>query len=340
MRTIDAESAAAYLRETGRVPEGRAVRVRELGGGVSNVVLRVEIEGQPPFVLKQSREQLRTRMEWFSRLDRIWTERDALQWLGTILPTGTVPTLRFDDPENYLFAMTCAPEGAEVWKTQLLAGQTDPAVARRAGTALGTIHGATVGHPSLAGRFADTTLFDQLRIDPYYRTIARVHPDLRPGVEDLITARDVGVPCLVLGDFSPKNILVHDTGLTLVDFETAHAGDPAFDLGFFLSHLLLKAFRAGPSHAAYLDLARTFLEAYTNASPPRNTTPDRLDDLSRRASRHTAACMLARIDGKSPVDYLDALNPDDVRHFAATILTADSPPDLVALIGFAAQEML
>jgi len=38
--------------------------------------------------------------------------------------------------------------------------------------------------------------------------------------------------CLVLADFSPKNILITDQGIHLVDFETAHYGDPAFDLGF------------------------------------------------------------------------------------------------------------
>ena len=123
--------------------------------------------------------------------------------------------------------MTCAPPDATVWKGRLLAGEADPAVARRAGEVLGTIHAETSGHPDLKGRWADLVVFDQLRVDPFYRTIARVHPDLAPQVEALI-ARMRGVPgaCLVLADFSPKNILVHSRGLTLVDFETAHAGDP------------------------------------------------------------------------------------------------------------------
>src|SRR4051794_39973617 len=137
MREVTPETAADYLRDTGRVPAGRAVAVRGLGWGVSNVVLRVEGEGEATIVLKQSRERLRTKALWVSRLDRIWTERAALELLAGVLPAGTVPEVLFADRENYLFAMTCAPEDSTVWKERLLAGEADPAVARRAGEVLG-----------------------------------------------------------------------------------------------------------------------------------------------------------------------------------------------------------
>src|SRR4051812_30402260 len=88
MREIDAENAANYLRESGRVPGGTEVRVRELTGGVSNIVLRVDVPGRPPFVLKQCREQLRVAMVWRARLERIWTESASLGVLGAILPAG------------------------------------------------------------------------------------------------------------------------------------------------------------------------------------------------------------------------------------------------------------
>ncbi|HEX8203511.1 MAG TPA: phosphotransferase, partial [Isosphaeraceae bacterium] len=125
MREVTAETAAAYLCETGRVPAGRAAAARELGGGVSNVVIRVDVAGQPPLVLKQARERLRTRAPWFSRLDRVWVEQEALGLLATLLPPGTVPAILFDDRENFLFAMTCAPDDAVVWKDRLLAGSAD-----------------------------------------------------------------------------------------------------------------------------------------------------------------------------------------------------------------------
>ncbi|HWE35086.1 MAG TPA: phosphotransferase [Isosphaeraceae bacterium] len=301
MRAIEAGDVVEYLREKGRIPRAKAARAEAMGGGVSNVVLRVEVEGEPPFVVKQARERLRTEMLWVSRLDRIWHETAALELLAGLLPTGAVPRVLFEERDDFLFAMEHAPAGAVPWKQELLDGRADPEVARRAGAILGAMHAATAGQPALAAApLSETDLFDQLRIDPYYRTAARAHPDLATTLDALIASMAVPGPTFVHADFSPKNILVHDDGLMVVDFETAHAGDPAFDLGFFTSHLILKALRAGPGVGSYLDLARAFLDSYRDRS-----CAGIGDDLERRSVRHAAACVLARVDGKSPVEYLD-----------------------------------
>jgi 5-methylthioribose kinase len=296
--------------------------------------MRVDVEGESSFVLKQARERLRTKAHWVSRLDRIWTERAALELLAGLLPDGWVPRVVFAETDDYLFAMTCAPDDSVVWKEQLLAGEADEAVARRAGSLLGAIHAETVGHPGLA-RFADLEVFDQLRIEPFYRTIVRVHPALAPRVGALIASMaSAPVRCFVHADFSPKNILVHKHGLTLVDFETAHAGDPAYDLGFVLSHLLLKAIRAAPHEARYLALTRAFWEAY------RERTSDRIrdDDLEHRANAHAAACALSRVDGTSPVDYLDEPRQQLVRRFTLAALAAE-PASWSDLIETLAREL-
>jgi 5-methylthioribose kinase len=145
---------------------------------------------------------------------------------------------------------------------------------------------------------------------------------------------EVSDPTFVHADFSPKNMLVHEHGLTLVDFETAHRGDPAFDLGFFLSHLILKAFRAAPNDGPFWRLADVFWSAYLRET--------KLDCSSARVARgctHAAACALARVDGKSRVDYLDPARQAAARQFACRALQRGSPTwsDLQAL---AAQKML
>ena len=143
MREVTPETAADYLRETGRVPGGRDVRVQALGGGVSNVVMRVDVEGEAPFVLKQARERLRTKAHWVSRLDRIWTEtgRPRPARPGSCPDRdGVPPASSSPNPDDFLFAMTCAPDDSVVWKERLLAGEADAAVTRGRGRILGTIH--------------------------------------------------------------------------------------------------------------------------------------------------------------------------------------------------------
>jgi 5-methylthioribose kinase len=146
---------------------------------------------------------------------------------------------------------------------------------------------------------------------------------LKPRIDALIASmeRPAHERSLVLGDFSPKNILVYKTDLILLDFECAHAGDPAFDLGFFLSHLLLKTIRSASEDAAaaapFAALATRFWDAYRDR---RQLISAAQADLDRRASLHAAACCLARVDGKSPVEYLDEKGQSVARRFAREAL--------------------
>ena len=321
MRELTSENAADYLRETGRIAPGVPASVRELSGGVSNVVLRIEVEGRPPFVVKQCRERLRVAVEWRARLDRIWVEHAVLRVLGELLPPGAVPALLFEDRGEYLFAMTCAPDDSETWKARLLRGDADPAVAARLGDWLATIHANAPGHPARDPMLADTSLFDELRVDPYYRTTARAHPRLASRFDALIAAMDLpaGRRALVQGDFSPKNILVHAGGLVLLDFECAHLGDPGFDLGFFLSHLALKRIHGVVDDRGFHALVDGFLGAYFDRLGDRLGPPD---ELTARGIAHTAACLLARVDGKSPVEYLDAPGRDVARRSALALFNA------------------
>jgi 5-methylthioribose kinase len=324
MRELTPETTADYLRETGRMPPGVAASVRELSGGVSNVVLRADVEGRPPFVVKQCRERLRVAVEWRARLDRIWVEHAVLRVLGALLPAGAVPSLLFEDRGEYLFAMTCAPDDSETWKARLLRGDADPAVAATLGDLLATIHADAPNHPALDPILADTSLFDELRIDPYYRTTARAHPRLASRFDDLVAGMDLPAARrgLVLGDFSPKNILVHSDGLVLLDFECAHLGDPGFDLGFFLSHLTLKRIHGAIDDRAFHALVDAFLGSYEGR------LGDRLGPhagLAARGVAHAAACLLARVDGKSPVEYLDAPGRDVARRSALALF--DAAPD-------------
>ena len=325
MWLVDERNAETYLRETSRIAPDERVRVRELTGGVSNMVLLVDRLDRPAaaFVLKQARPQLRTRQEWFSNVERIWREADVLRICAKLLEQGTpsatvvslgatgvspvhdagTPRILFEDRENYLLAMDAAPVPHAVWKAELLADRVDPRIAAACGTLLGTLHASSWLDHDVQERIGDRTLFDQLRIDPYYRTLAAARPETRAVVERAIASLEAHPRCLVHADFSPKNLLVFSGGMLMVDFETGHYGDPAFDLGFFLSHLVLKACLKIPRHARYLELTERFRRAYDEMLAPKIPSVE-LSNLWARGVQNFALCAWARLDGKSPVEYL------------------------------------
>ncbi|HVW02029.1 MAG TPA: aminoglycoside phosphotransferase family protein [Planctomycetaceae bacterium] len=287
----------ALLRTRGHLPSDVPAELTPLTGGVSNGVWLVSPADRPAFVLKQSRTQLATPDPWFSRLDRIFREIEVMRLLSPMLPAGVVPRVLFEDREHYLFGMEAIDLDHIVWKRALLQGIVDPAVADRLGVYLGTIHRDARAVPNLADAWGDLEVFDQLRIDPFYRRLIIEHPELASPIGRLIDDMLSHRSTLVLADFSPKNILITRSGVSLVDFETAHFGDPAFDVGFFLSHLQLKTVVHARRFDEYAALSRRFWERYRH-----EVAADR--ELEARSLRHLAACMWARVDATSKVDYL------------------------------------
>jgi 5-methylthioribose kinase len=275
------------------------------------VVLRV-ITPDGKMVIKQSRPQLRTRDAWFSDLDRVYREQDVMQLLHPLLPEPTVPRVLFSDRANYVLAMSHAPDDSQVWKETLLSGQVDRAVARLAGSMLGRMHEATARRKDLLEPLRDRTVFLQLRVNPFYERIEERRPEVAPAVAEIVQRMLSVQEALCHGDYSPKNILVHSRGFTLVDYETGHWGDPSMDLGFFLSHLMLKALRHLPRRQEFFELTRSFWQAYAQ-----EISFQLLENMELRAIEHFAVCFLARIDGTSPVDYL----PEEPRRQAARRLS-------------------
>src|SRR5262249_18091190 len=214
MGELTGDKLLDYLRAQGQLGAGPAT-VESLGGGVSNAVLRV-VTPEKTFVVKQSRPQLRTRDAWFSDLGRVYREQEVMQMLHPLLPPPTVPEVLFSDRANYVFAMSHAPAGARVWKELLLAGSVDLALGGRGGVILGRMHETTARDTALVEPFRDHTVFVQLRVDPFYRRIQERRPEVAGAVQPLIDSLLQRREALCHGDYSPKNLLAHGLGFTLV----------------------------------------------------------------------------------------------------------------------------
>jgi 5-methylthioribose kinase len=315
---LSPQNARDYLAEHGFLRGEEEVSVCALGGGVSNIVLLVEWAGNPErrWVIKQSLEKLRVQDDWRSERSRIYHEAKSIRALRPVLGTAALPEVIHIDFQKFLYIMTAAPVGSQVWKDLLLARRADFPVARNAGMLLAKMINASRDDASFTEHFWDRAVFDQLRIDPYYRTTASRHPELRREFEDLIATSLEIRTALVHGDYSPKNMLVRGENILLIDFEVVHWGDPAFDSAFLVNHLFLKAFHQPAASTRFTALVSEFWKTLLAALDPVAAT-----GFEAMTVRHLGGLMLARIDGKSPVEYIqDEAVKSAVRETAAWIL--------------------
>lgn len=310
---LDPATVVGYLQGRGVLPAGTG-RARELAGGISNVVLAVD--GQATrLVLKQSLAQLRVREEWSAPRERVLSEAAALRLCSTLTP-GFVPAVVDVDPDRLTLTIERAPDEWSDWKTKLLAGSVDTEIGARLGDLLARWHGGTLAGAQMPDRLTrDTEAFRMLRTDSYHASVAAKHRELRPALMEVVDRMQERRLTLVHGDFSPKNVLVGPAGaMWVIDFEVAHLGDPVFDLAFLLSHLLLKSVHRRTDAARLDATAEAFLGAYVAhaANVPAVDLP--------YVSNQIACLLLARVDGKSPAEYLDAREREIVWRLGVELL--------------------
>lgn len=287
-----------------------------LSGGVSSDIWRVETS-RGTICVKRALAQLRVAAEWKAPVGRNAMEWAYMKVAAAIVPDA-IPRPIAHDESRGLFAMAwLAPSDHPLWKTELLAGRVDPAFADMVGALVGRIHSQTARDVTIPRRFATDESFDALRIEPYLRTTARAHPDLAEVIEEIAARTASTRRTLVHGDVSPKNILMGPRGPVLLDAECAWFGDPAFDLAFCLNHLAIKARVVAGAGAA---LARSFDRLATAYLGRVDWEP--AEDVERRAAPLLCALALARVDGKSPVEYLDESQRTAFRTAAREALAA------------------
>ena len=294
----DFETLRDYLvRHAGR---GEPAAFKKLLGGVSNRVVKVTWADGRGWVIKQALAKLRVTVDWFSSPERIVVEAKALRWLNRLAPPGTTPSFTFEDTANHLMAMDAIPEEHENWKSVLLSGRIIAEHFEQFGFVLGTIHRQSAeSGPEVRKAFADTAYFDSLRLEPYYLYTAQQTPAAAGFLETLAKETKGHKLSLVHGDFSPKNTLVYRGKLILLDYEVVHFGDPTFDVGFALTHFLSKAHHLEKDRARLANAATIFWKVYFKEIEPLGW-----DAIEPRAVRHTLGCLLARVAGKSPLEYL------------------------------------
>jgi Ser/Thr protein kinase RdoA (MazF antagonist) len=309
------------------VPVAEPLRVVPLTGGVSSDIVRIMMGDGRQFCAKRALAKLKVASDWQAPVER---NRYEIAWLrrASALVPGAAPQVIGEDAARGIALLEYLPaEDYTLWKSDLLAGHADPKVPVAVARALGRIHAGTLNDAAVAAEFPTDHLIDALRFDPYLRHTASVHPDLAAAILDVLATTAGTKLALVHGDVSPKNILVSkaDGHPVLLDAECAWYGDPAFDAAFCLNHLLLKSVHL-PALAAELRAeARAFAAEWLSHFPA-----GLVAGLDKRTSRLLPCLMLARIDGKSPVEYLDADARIRVRELARRLIA--SPSDRIEAV--------
>jgi aminoglycoside phosphotransferase (APT) family kinase protein len=318
----------AYLRRTGHIATDETPRIKVLQGGVSNRTVLVERSSGESWVLKQALEKLRVTVDWFSSPERIHREASGLRWLGKIAPPNTLPRFIFEDRDTHVLAMEAIPQPHENWKQMLLAGRLNFDHIVKFGSLLGVIHRqAYQRRGEIAPPFEDRSFFESLRLEPYYLYTATQVAEAADFLNALVDETRNTLLTLVHGDYSPKNILIYQNRLILLDHEVIHWGDPAFDVGFSMTHLLSKAHHLREKRADFQQAALRYWQAYFAEVQSLDWT----GSLEQRSVRHTLACLLARVAGRSPLEYLDSSARSHQRE-AVLPLIADPPSQIADLI--------
>ena len=292
---LNESTVVKYLSDR-RIISGPA-QVEELTGGVSNVVLAIK-SADKDLVLKQALPQLKVAAVWKADQRRAIVEANGMKLLHSITPES-VPALIDFDPEDFTLTMERLPRACTVWKSDLLDGVIKPSIGADLGRILATWHNFGANSKESRDAYMEDSLFDQLRVTPFYRAVAKVNPALDVRIQELITEISTLKLSLVHGDFSPKNIMITDSDKPIVlDFEVMHTGNPVFDLGFVSAHLLCKYLRTeDPTHKNPLrETAISFINSYAKACNL---------EVSKSLPHHVAVIALARVEGVSPVNYLD-----------------------------------
>lgn len=316
--------AGQFLIQNGLANPDSRITFTTLPGGVSCDVWKVEAD-RWTFVLKRALPQLRVAKLWEAPIARSEAEWNWLSFARNIVPDAVPEPLAHDPDTGMLAIAYLDPARYPIWKQQLFDGIVDRNVAAAVGRIVARIHTASASNPDVASQFKTAESFYALRIEPYLIEAARQNPVVSDSLNGLAEKTLQAEIALVHGDLSPKNILVGPDGPVILDAETAWYGDPAFDVAFCLNHLLLKCLSRPRFTEAYLSCFESFRTAYLVG-----VLWEDPDEIETRAAMLLPALLLARVDGKSPVEYLDEPQRTFVRNSAIELIN-NQPGDLGAI---------
>ncbi|WP_299474635.1 aminoglycoside phosphotransferase family protein [uncultured Roseibium sp.] len=288
--------------------------VLPLTGGVASDIAMVDA-GDKRFCIKFALPKLKVAEDWHAPVHRNRAEYEWLRTAAQIAPECAVKTFgRSDDLHGFAMEFISG-DAVSLWKKDLLEGKSDSARPAAVGGLVGRIHAASSRPDFDTAPFQNRDDFHALRIEPYLVFTAGKHAEVSSELRRIAESLYKTSKVLVHGDVSPKNILFRAGKPIILDAECATMGAPEFDVAFCLNHLVLKAQHVSSLRADLATHVNALWSAYAETVSWEPET-----ELEARVSRLLPALLLARVDGKSPVEYLDEGSQGVIRDVSLRLL--------------------
>ncbi len=310
-------SLPGYVRQLGLTSATDELHVEAAGDGNINWVRRVRAPRTGrSWIVKQARPALERFPQYQASTERIVFEARYFAIASRLDAQRVCPeVLHFDATQRVLVLEDLGD--AERLDCALLRGADANGTARALGVFLGAVHAGT-RDAGLAARFRNDNMRrlhgDHIFLLPFRPNDFPLPPELRARAEAV--QRDAALRsiadaayarylephgALVHADVQAGNVLLASAGPKLLDAEIAHVGDPAFDVGMLLAHLLLPAIAQGdlrPAIAAAATLWGAYGRAFADTLPP----------AFRDAARYAGIEVMRRTIGAARVAAVDRLD--------------------------------
>ena len=286
---------------------------KKITTGVSSDIWYVETK-KKKFCIKRALNKLTVKEDWFAPVDRNNFEAKYFKECKKIVP-NSFPRILGHDSKKYILAMQWYDNNKYlVWKNKLLNDHVSNREAHMVARILIKIHNFFYGKKKFEKEFLNDKTFHAIRIEPYILFTSNSYPQFKKNFISVANSLVRNKKTLIHGDFSPKNILLGKSYPVILDAETACWGDPVFDLAFCLNHIVLKSIYKN-NKIEYLELGKNFIETYL-----KYLNYEKVDSFLNRFFSILPLFILARIDGKSPVEYFNEKHKQCARNFGAGLL--------------------
>ena len=311
---LEKKAISGYLQRKKLLARGIPIRVTSFGDGFKNRVYYVSASGQA-WIVKQAHSRAQLRERWWLDRKRIFAEKSCIEILAQFLAPEIIPEVVLEDRTDFILVTTPPPHNSSCWESELANGRIDLQIAVQCGELLATVHNETAGVPEIKSMFKDTKAFEQLRIDPHYNFLVQTYPDLKKAIASRSNRLLKENICLILGDLRPRNVWVNNGQLYLVDFATAHYGNPTFDLAFYAADMCVKAMQNSLQKAAYLEAVNVFWNGYFELASYKG-----VKEVEKQAVHDLGCLLLSATDGRQPATIEDPHVVELSRRIAQSLL--------------------